>query len=248
MQKYIKPLVIWFIIVGIVTRAETIKASYQVSYGVFGQIGTAKAVLTKEDAHYTIDIALAATGVAKVLSGGRKEKHHSEGIIKDGILISHLYEVIKEYRSIKIIKRYVIDSSQHKVYKTYLKYKHHTLIKKEQKILNFFTTDDLLTLYFNLDKQIIDKHHAGRYIFHAVGAEKQQGKVSVIIPDANALLDYMNDLGKGAAWYATVVIHQKIFMSKEGRLELAVGKDGITQKALLKDLILFGDIRAVRKE
>jgi hypothetical protein len=37
-------------------------------------------------------------------------------------------------------------------------------------------------------------------------------------------------------------------MSKEGRLELAVGKDGITEAALLKDLILFGDIYAVRKE
>ena len=229
-------------------QAETIRAVYDVSYGIFGTIGTAKAVLKKQQGIYTIDISLAATGVAKTLSGGRKEHHHSEGVIEHGLLVSRLYEVTRAYRQTKVVKRYTIDRVHHKVYKTYLKYKHGKLADKQQQTLDFFSTDDLLTLYFNLDRLIEDKHRAGTYTFHAVGAEKQRGKVSIIVPDAASLSAYRKDLGKGADWYATVVIHQKIFMSKEGRLELAVGKDGITQQALLKDLILFGDIRAVRKE
>lgn len=229
-------------------EAETISAAYDVSYGIFGKIGTAKAVLKKHNGTYTIDISLAATGMAKTLSGGRREHHHSEGVIDHGLLVSRLYEVTRVYRKTKVVKSYKIDRVHHRVDKTYQKYKHGKLADRQQQMLDFFSTDDLLTLYFNLDRLIEDKHRAGTYSFHAVGAEKQQGKVSIIVPDAASLSAYKKDLGEGADWYATVVIHQKIFMSKEGRLELAVGKDGITQKALLKDLILFGDIRAVRKE
>lgn len=227
-------------------QTRTIRAAYDVSYGIFGTIGTANAVLKKQKNTYAIDIALAATGLAKTLSGGRREHHHSEGIIRDGKLISRRYEVVRQYGSTKVVKRYVIDQEHHKVYKSYIKYQQGKIENKEKKVLDFFSQDDLLTLYFNLDHLIIDKHRAGTYTFHAVGAEKQHGKVTVIVPSNTALPAYREDLCADADWYATVVIHQKIFMSKEGRLELAVGKDGITQQALLKDLILFGDIRAVR--
>jgi len=229
-------------------QAETVKATYDVGYGIFGKIGTAKAILKKQNGAYTIDISLAATGIAKRLSGNRQERHHSEGRVENGLLVSRLYEVERRYRSTKIIKRYTIDAKEHKVTKLYLKYKNGKLVKRYESQLDFFSKDDLLTLYFNLNGYIAHKHSAGTYVFHAVGAEKQHGRVTIILPDASLLPSYKKDLGNNANWYATAVIHQKIFTSKEGRLELAVGKDGITQKALLKDLILFGDIRAVRKE
>jgi hypothetical protein len=228
--------------------AETIRADYDVSYGIVGKIGVAKAVLEKKGSTYTIDIRLAATGLAKSLSGNRKEHHHSAGHIHNGKLVSDIYEVTREYRSTKVVKRYIIDHRKKIVRKIYRKYKKGTLVDEQKQRLSFYAPDDLLTLYFNLDVLMPDKTKAGTYVFQAVGAEKQQGKVSVVIPSANEIPDYQDDLGSGAAWYATVIIHQKIFMSKEGRLQIAVGKDGITQTALLKDLILFGDIKAVRKK
>jgi hypothetical protein len=228
--------------------AETIRADYDVSYGIFGKIGVAKAILRKSRTAYEIDIHLAATGMAKALSGNRKERHLSKGHIRKGVLISDSYEVIREYRSTKVVKRYIIDHQKRIVRKIYRKFKKGKLVDEQKQRLSFYAPNDLLTLYFNLDRLLPDKSRAGTYEFQAVGAEKQQGRVSVVIPSKSALPSYKDDLGNGAAWYATVVIHQKIFMSKEGRLQLAVGKDGITQTALLKDLILFGDIRAVRKK
>ncbi len=43
------------------------------------------------------------------------------------------------------------------------------------------------------------------------------------------------------------IVYQKIFSSDKGELLLKIGKnDGITQKAVLKDLLLFGDVRAYK--
>jgi hypothetical protein len=60
------------------------------------------------------------------------------------------------------------------------------------------------------------------------------------------LPQYIETLGDDSAWYATAIIHQKIFSSQEGRLLLGVAKDGITNQAVLKDVIFFGDISGVR--
>jgi len=229
-------------------QAETVHAEYDVSYGIFGTIGTAKATLVKKNRKYSIDIHLEATGLAKKLSGNRKERHLSKGHIVRGLLVSDEYQVIRSYRNTRVVKTYMIDHRHKRVLKHYRKYKSGKLVSEEKERLSFYAKNDLLTLYFNLDRLLKDKHRAGTYEFKAVGAEKQQGRVTVIIPSAKELPSFKSDVGKGAAWYATAIIHQKIFMSKEGRLQLAVGKDGITQTALLKDLILFGDIKAVRKK
>jgi hypothetical protein len=229
-----------------VLHAETIRADYKVSYGIIGQIGKAKAVLKRDAKHYMIDIHLAATGLAKVLSGGRKERHISKGHIENGLMVSDLYQVIKSHGSTVVNKEYHIDHKHRQVTKIYKKYKKGKLVSEEKSRLAFYAKNDLLTLYFNLDSAIKDKHRPHTYVFKAVGAERQQGKVTVIIPSEKKLSWYKKELGANAAWYATAIIHQKIFSSKEGRLLLAIGKDGITNNAVLKDVIFFGDIRAVR--
>jgi len=226
--------------------AERVSAHYDVSYGVLGKIGIAKAILNKTQKTYSIDIHLEATGLAKLLSNNRKERHLSKGHMKDGLMISDLYQVIKSYGDTVINKEYWIDHRKKKVIKKYEKYLKGKLVKKEINTLDFYAQDDLLTLYFNLDTAIKDKTKAKRYIFKAIGAERQKGKVTLIIPSKNKIQLYKKILGSDSAWYATAIIHQKIFSSKEGRLMLGVAKDGITNKAVLKDVIFFGDIRAVR--
>lgn len=234
------------IVLSNVSSAETIQAKYNVSYGIFGQIGTAKALLKKDTKKYNIDIHLEATGLAKILSRGRKERHISKGHIKDGLMISDLYQVIKSQGDIVHNKEYWADHKKKRIIKKYKKYKNGKLVAQEESVLKFYAKDDLLTLYFNLDLVIKEKHKPRTYEFKAVGAEKQKGKVSVVIPKKSELPKYKEELGEGSQWYATAIIHQKIFSSKEGRLLLGIGEDGITNKTVLKDVILFGDIRGVR--
>jgi len=246
MLKKFSIFIIYGTLMMCMSYAETIQANYDVSYGIFGKIGTAKALLKKEAKTYTIDIKLEATGLAKLLSRGRMEHHISKGHIRNGVMVSDMYQLIKSHGDVVINKEYKIDHKRKSISKKYTKHKEGKLITTKTNFLNFYAEDDLLTLYFNLDSIIKEKQKPHTYIFKAVGAERQKGKVTVIIPKKNNIKRYTDVLGDDSIWYATAIIHQKIFSSKEGRLMLGVAKDGITNKAVLKDVIFFGDIRAVR--
>ncbi len=227
--------------------AEVIKADYKVEFGIIGEIGIANALLTKDKSSYVIDVALKATGLAKTLSGNRKEQHISKGHIENGLMVTDLYQVIKSHGSKLTNKIYRINHKTKTVTKEYKRWKNGKLTKESNTTMDYYSKDDLLTLYFNLDKKILDKKEPKSYIFKAIGAEKQKGKVEVIIPNTKELDEYKDTLGvHKESWYARAIIHQKIFSSDKGELLLRIGNDGITQKAVLKDLIFFGDIRAIR--
>ena len=227
--------------------AEVIKADYKVEFGIIGEIGIANALLTKDKNSYVIDVALKATGLAKTLSGNRKEQHISKGHIKNGMMVTDMYQVIKSHGSKLTNKIYRINHKTKTVTKEYKHWKNGKLTKESNSTMDYYSKDDLLTLYFNLDKKILDKKKPKSYVFKAVGAEKQKGNVEVIIPNKNELNEYKDVLGENKeSWYARAIIHQNIFSSNKGELLLRIGNDGITQKAVLKDLIFFGDIRAIQ--
>ena len=227
--------------------AETIEANYKVEFGFIGEIGVARAKLIKDEISYEINVELEATGLARTLSGKRKEHHISKGHIENGALISDLYQVIKSHGSKMTNKVYYIDHKNKTVIKHYKYWKNGELKDDTNETLDFYSVDDLLSLYFNLDNKIGDKTKSESYTFTAVGAEKQGGSVEVVIPTQSNLEEYVDVLGENdKSWYARAIIHQKIFSSDKGELLLRIGDDGITQKAVLKDLIFFGDIRAER--
>ena len=227
--------------------AEVIKADYKVEFGIFGKIGIANALLTKDENTYVIDVELKATGLSKALSGNRKERHISKGHMENGMMVTDLYQVIKSHSSKQTNKIYRIDHKNKTVTKEYKRWKNGKLTKDSNTTMDYYSKDDLLTLYFNLDKKILDKKEPKPYIFKAVGAEKQQGRVDVVIPNTNELAEYKDAVGEDEeSWYARAIIYQDIFSSDKGELLLRIGSDGITEKAVLKDLIFFGDIRAIR--
>ena len=244
-KKYFAVLILAVLFFSL-AQATTLKAEYKVSFGVIGQIGIAKAELTQNGRDYTIDIHLDSTGIAKTLSRGRAERHISKGRIVGGVMVSDRYKVIRTESAKAVHKEYIVDHTNKKVTKIYKKFTNGKLISEKKSILNFYAANDLLTLYFNLNSLLKDKTAPHRYTFQAIGAERQDGKVSLIIPKPSDLERYKKTVGGGADWYATAIIHEKIFLSKEGELMLALGKDGITQKAVLKDVIFFGDICAER--
>ena len=227
-------------------KAETMDALYRVSFGVIGEIGKAKAHLERKGDRYRIEVVGEATGMAKALSKNRKEKQVSLGHIREGLLVSDSYSVIRSFGNKVITKVYTIDHENRSVEQLNEKTEDDKLVWKERKVLDFYAADDLLTLYFNIGTLIPEKEKKATYTFKAVGAEKQQGSVEVIVPDRDERAGYEKDLGKGAAWYLTAIIHQKIFSSSKGELILSIDETGITQKAMLKDVMMFGDILAER--
>jgi len=227
--------------------AETITANYKVEFGIIGEIGIANAKLTRDENSYEIDVELIATGMAKTLSGNRKEHHISKGHIENGMMVSDLYQVIKSYGSTTVNKVYTINHVDKTVTKEYKRWKNAKVKNDEKNTLSYYSKDDLLTLYFNLNKKITDKTVSNSYTFKAIGAEKQNGQTTVEIPDSSELGEFKDVLGDDTNnWFARAVINQDIFSSDKGELMLRIGADGVTEKAVLKDLILFGDIRAQR--
>ena len=245
MKKVLLSFALLFL--SIEVEAETITADYKVEFGILGEIGIANAVLTKDENSYVIDVELKATGMAKTLSGGRTEHHISKGHIENGVMVSDLYQVIKSHGSKMTNKVYRINHVTKSVTKEYKRWKNGKVTADRNTTLDFYAADDLLTLYFNLNNKIADKTKSESYTFKAVGAEKQGGEAELYIPKSDELEEYKEMVGEGAdSWYARAIIHQDIFSSDKGELMLRIGNDGITEKAVLKDLIFFGDIRAKR--
>ena len=245
MKKSLFILVLVFIFIS-QTEAKVLDVSYEVNFGVFGKLGVSDAHLETMGDRYTIDIKMKATGLAKALSKNRKERHISKGHIVNGMYISDSYKVVKSYGEKHIEKHYIIDHENKKVKKEYLRTRSGKIEKDEHTVLDFYSENDLLTLYFNLPKMIKERSKADTYEFSAIGAERQKGTVKVIIPKESDLNGYKKALGEGDYWYLTAIIYQKIFSSNKGELMLAVGKDGVAEKAVLKDLMMFGDLVAER--
>lgn len=243
MKKY---TIIIATLIGMVSAlySQVLDAHYRVSFGAIGEIGKAKAHLERDAEHYRIEVAGEATGFAKHLSRNRKEIQVSEGHIRDGLLVSDRYSVIRSYGNKVIKKVYTIDHEHQRVVQSNETAENGVVISQELKTLDFYTQNDLLTLYFNMTTLIPDKEKKALYTFKSIGAEKQQGSVEVIVPSKEERVSYEKYLGEGGAWYLTAIIHQKIFSSSRGELILKVNEDGITQKAMLKDVIMFGDIVA----
>jgi hypothetical protein len=243
MKKYIWVMIITTLFYA---KAETIDAYYRVSFGVIGEIAKARAHLEREGDRYRIEVAGEATGFAKSLSRNRKEKQVSEGHIKEGLLVPDRYSVTRSFGNKVIKKVYTIDHKSQQIIQQNEKTESGKLVWKDQKVLDYYAVNDLLTLYFNISTLIPDKEKKATYTFKAVGAEKQQGSVEAIIPSKSERVDYEKELGRGDYWYLTAIIHQKIFSSNRGELILSIDRNGVTQRAILKDVVMFGDILAER--
>ncbi|WP_187647966.1 DUF3108 domain-containing protein [Nitrosophilus labii] len=221
--------------------SQTIEAKYRVTYGILGKVGYSVATFTKNKDRYVIKVKAKATGLAKILSRGREEEYISEGVVQKGILIPKVYKKVRKNASKKSIKVYRFDHEKKRIFVHTKRYKSGKLESKHDEILQYYAKDDILSLYFNLKKYFINgKKHL---VFFAVGGNRKDGKVDVYLPEGKELKKLKSLFGNEKGLYMDVVIHQKIFASKEGRLHIVMDeKSGVAKKALLKDVIFFGDI------
>jgi len=226
--------------------AKDLNATYKVSFGIFGQIGIAKTSLHVKDKRYKITVHAKSTGFASFISGGRQEWYESKGKIEDGLFVPDTYEKIVQRKvnvakafsdeSIMETKRYVLIYTFNHKAKTVIATKIKTQGKEKSKHsekVKFYTKNDLLSLFFNFKTLFPSLDIKKHYILHAVGANKDTGKIDVF---PLAKKDF-SDLISGDLTHIKlmkVILSDKIFASNSR---------GLCEKAVLKDVILFGDIR-----
>jgi hypothetical protein len=239
-MKWLISLIILVSVLG----ADIIDAKYIVEYGIFGQMGKAEAKLTKKDKHYKIEVKAYATGLAKILSGGRVESYESEGtILPNGTLRPNIFRQNLSRRGKTLIKIYTFDRIERRVKFKEKRYKDGKLKSEKGGELPYFAENDILSLYFNINNILLNScQKPFDKMLKAVGAQKKSGNIRVTTVIGNEKEKVKDLLGK-ASCYLKVTVYQKIFGSKGGELYLGMRPDFVVKKAVLKDVILFGDIR-----
>lgn len=96
-----KCLITLLIFVNMAT-AEILTANYNISYGIFGSFGHAKAVLKQDGQTYEISMEAMTDGIAKTLSGNRREIFKSRGFIENGVFVPNIAEnsIADKYRRV----------------------------------------------------------------------------------------------------------------------------------------------------
>jgi len=225
-------------------QAKEIEMNYKATFGVFGDVGMIKNRLIQNTNTYKIETRVTLKGLAKIILGGQKEHYISKGHMENGLMASDFYEMTSTKRDKKKVRTYTINHKDRYVTKRYRKWKKGKLVKDETYRLDFYAKDDLLTLYFNMNEAIKEKRE--KYIFNVIGLEKQNGKVQITVPDNAHIASYKRDLGNSADWYAKALIVQKNFRNKKGDILLSVSKDGFIKKAVIKDILMYGDAKITR--
>jgi len=237
-------LSIVFLLSQVTLYAKVSHINYKATFGIFGTVGTIKNRLTENEKTYKIETTVKLVGMAKSLLGGQKEEYISKGHMHEGMMVSDYYSMRSIKKQQTKLKEYVINHQKKQVQKRYRKWVKGTLVRDETSYLNFYAKDDLLTLYFNMNKAITQKGMT--YTMKAVGLEKQKGMVKVTVPKSNQTASYKKDLGISANWYAKARIVQKNFRKNSGDILLSVENDGFIKKAVIKDILMFGDATLLR--
>lgn len=243
-MNYIAKIALFLMMMHSAVFAKTDVVNYKATFGVFGKVGTIENSIVQNPTTYKIETTVKLAGMAKSMLGGQKEHYISEGHMENGMMVSDNYTMTTIKKNEKKIKEYHIDHSNKYVTKRYRKWKNGKLVRDIKSKLKFYAKNDLLTLYFNMNHAIKQKGKV--YTMKAVGLEKQKGVVQVTVPSDAKSARYKRDLGPTASWYAKARIVQENFKNNSGDILLSVAKDGYIKKAVIKDILMFGDAKLIR--
>ncbi len=252
MKKIILLLIPFFLSINIF--AQEVVAKYSVTYGKFLKLGIAETKLNIKNNEYKISIIAKTTGMAKFLSNKRVEIYESYGKVINNIFIPKKFVKIKKDSLKKRIKTYTFDRKNKKILLHYLQigkekrfnqdheYKTIEINKVEESILDYYAENDILSLFFNIKLKIQKFEDGKEYTLNAVGANKTKGVINILMPSSKQLKNMNKVLKTEDKTKFTAYINQNIFQSKRGELLLSLNNYGFCTFAVLKDVLLFGDI------
>ncbi len=215
--------------------AKVLTATYEVSYGIFQTMGIADARFeTREDDTYSIRIEARTTGIAKLLSNNRVEVYESHGRIINGKLTPDKYIKIRRTDSKKTTKIYTFDHRKKTVFKELIEG-----IDWDKETNDFYAPEDILSLFFNVKQYMKLRQNQ---VLYAVGANKNDGRIDVVFPRGKELERLEKELEMSDGVFVKVILNDKIFSSANGELLINLDEEGLCEKAILEDVLLFGDI------
>ncbi|MGA9045202.1 DUF3108 domain-containing protein [Sulfuricurvum sp.] len=230
-----KTVIFVFVVFTSLLNAQVLRATYEVSYGIFQTMGIADARFeTHEDDTYAIRIEARTTGVAKFLSNNRTEMYESRGKIINGKLVPDTYTKIRKTNSDKITKIYTFDHLKKTVFKEI-----QDQGKTHKEINDFYAGEDILTLFFNVKHYMKFRQNQ---LLYAIGANKENGRIDVIFPKGDVVSKMKKELGTEEGNFVKVILNDRIFSSANGELLINLNEEGLCEKAILEDVLLFGDI------
>lgn len=238
-----------FIFFTAMVHAKKIEADYSVEYGIIGEVAKVHAALRSDQKYYMLDANVSAMGIAKIVTDDLQERHISKGHISKGVLVTDMYQMIKSFGYYTSTTIYRVDHQKKRVTRQYKKWKYDQLITDRTVKLDYYGKDDMMTLFLNLPKHIKEKYLPKKYQFKAVGADRKNGRVDITIPSPQVLKEIIHfvDEGQEGEWYSRVIMYRKLYHSKQGELDVRINQEGLVEKAVLKDLIFFGDVRIIKQ-
>lgn len=230
-----KAVVLILLLLTQVSAAKILSATYEVSFGVFDTLGIADARFeTRDDQTYTIRIEARTTGIAQTLTNNRVEIYESHGIVRDGKLIPQKYSKTRRTDAKKSIKIYTFDHDNKTVWRETIEKDEWDRVKHD-----FYATEDILTLFFNFKHSMQLRQNRS---LQAIGGNKQDGRIDVVFPQNDELEGMKRKLETTKGDFLKVILNDRIFASTKGELLINLGRDGLSDKAILEDVLFFGDI------
>lgn len=243
----IRPLLPLLITAALGLQAATIEARYSISFWVIGRVGTASLKLTTEQQRYRIEANATLEGIAALLAHHHSEHFLSEGRIDaQGHLIPERYRVLRtmdDYRREQLYRfgpNGVTVYQHEKMLLTLRRFDPDTMryVSKSRPAerrsflrLPYRAWDDLLTIYFNARPQL----------------EMLTPKDSLTLRAAGADNGEVNVTRMPAPYRYSVQLDQDIFRSAHGEMEIETDKAYYVKNAVLKDVLLFGDLEVERE-
>ena len=243
--------------------AQYIKAGYDVSFGVIGKIGKAEITYTQENDNYTILVHAWTTGLSAFLSQNREESYISQGKIVDGALRPDAFVKFRQTDRYSKVHVFLFDHQKKSVFahksKEHYQNKTHFDVNTMKNIkvateefdfeegdFRFYTDNDLLSLFFNTKKILPKLKQGDKKELSAIGSKTPNCIIDIEVPQGEKRQKLQTIMSDDEGRLLTIILHQDIFQSKEGELHVIFDEEGLAKDVLLRDVILFGDIRGTR--
>jgi len=216
---------------------------YKIKAPIFGTIGEVNVNYNVGDT-YIINANMRTFGFAKKLSGNRVEKYHSEGFVENSIYKSKDFKQDFSYKNKRGILEYKFDYATKEITKYRKKWKDSKLVYNKSRKLEFFTYNDLFTVYHNIVVKLRNKP-SGTYRVQVAGMEKTGGYLSIKIPPLQIQRKEAKSLGVKDVWVFHIITHRKIMKSDNGEIIFAVGSDGIAKGVRVLNTAYVSHIDAI---
>jgi hypothetical protein len=243
--------------------SQSITANYDVSFGIFGEIGKSDITYVKHNGEYLILIHAWTTGMSATLSQNRNEEYISQGKIINGVLRPDVFVKFRRSDRATKIALYTFDhinkkifeykSKEHEVYST--EFDVHTMknidvtseeFSSSEEEFRLYTQNDLLSLFFNTQSMLPTLQEGDSKQYTAIGSKRDDCIIDIAVPNRETREELQAVMPDNEGKFITITIHQNIFQSKNGELYVNFDSDGFAKDVLLRDVIMFGDIRGKR--